>query len=174
MQISLVGYMAAGKSTIVKSLASQLDLSPWDLDDEIEKKADNSVADVLRSKGEIFFRKLERETLLETLKQDGVLATGGGTPCYYDNLEVLKAESFVVYLQWPMKTLIERARKAREERPLFDGVADEDLPEYIAKHVFDRRPYYEQANLIVFCDGKTVDDITREIIDTWKSQSQHI
>ncbi|KAB2809876.1 shikimate kinase [Phaeocystidibacter luteus] len=173
MQISLVGYMAAGKSTITKHLASQLESPSWDLDDEIAKIGGEDVADILRSKGEIAFRKLERETLLETLQLNGVLATGGGTPCYYDNMDVLLKESYVVYLQWPMKTLIERARSARESRPLFDGVSDEDLPEYIAKHVFDRRPYYERANHIVFCDGKSVDDITKEIIEKWKSQSQH-
>lgn len=170
MKLVLIGYMTSGKTTLGAQIAAHEQRSFIDLDDYIENRASKSVAEILREKGELVFRKTEREALLEVLKgEEGVIASGGGTPCYYDNMDAMLQAGFVVYLQWSIKTLVERIRKAREERPIFDGLADEDLAEFVAKHVFDRRPYYERAHHIVFCDGKSEDEIVNEIREAWKS-----
>lgn len=171
MQVCVIGYMMSGKSTIGPLLAHKLSLPFEDLDEMISKEAQMSVQDLLRKKGELAFRKLERTELLKALGKENVLSLGGGTPCYYDNIDVLLKQSFVVYLQWSMKTLVNRLLEERASRPLLDGVSDEDLYEYVAKHVFDRRPFYEKAHHIVFCDGKSKEDICNEIIEAWKKRT---
>lgn len=172
MEISLVGYMTSGKTVVGKELSELLELPFQDLDESISQAEDMSVPQILRDKGELYFRKVERKILLEELDKDGVLSLGGGTPCYYDNMEVLLKKTFVVYLQWPIRTLVERLRLLRDTRPILDGVSDSDLPEFVAKHVFDRRPFYEQANHIVFCDGKSSHEICKEIIEEWRKYLQ--
>lgn len=168
MQVCLVGYMTAGKSTLGDLLAAKMKLPFADLDQRMAEEAQIPVQDYIRTKGELSFRKLEREVLHANLGADNVLALGGGTPCYYDNMEVALQRSFVVYLQWSIKTLVSRIETELDKRPLFDGVNKSDLPEFVAKHVFDRRPYYEKAHHIVFCDGKSEEEICAEIITACK------
>lgn len=169
MKLILVGYMTAGKSTLAGLLAEKLNVDYVDLDDAIAKQENAEVADIIRQKGELYFRKVERKVMLELLESDvQIIAMGGGTPCYYDNMDVMLRHGHVAYLQWSMKTLVERITQARENRPLLDGVEDEMLLEYVAKHVFDRRPYYEQAHQIVYGDGKSVEQIALEILEKWK------
>lgn len=174
MNITLIGYMTAGKTTIGKLLSERLKVDFFDLDDLISQKTGIPVPQYLREKGELAFRKVERETLMESFSSRGVLASGGGTPCYYNNVEEMLESSFVVYLQWPMSTLIERVRTLRDTRPLLDGISDNDLPEYIAKHVFDRRPFYEKAHHIVFCGGMKTEDIISEIEEAWQAHSKTV
>ncbi|TNE28136.1 MAG: shikimate kinase [Bacteroidetes bacterium] len=168
MQICLVGYMTAGKSTLGELLAQKMELPFADLDQRIADEAQISVHEYIRTKGELSFRKLEREVLHRELGGENVLALGGGTPCYYDNMDVALEYSFVVYLQWSIRTLVSRIENELSSRPLFDGVNKSDLTEFVAKHVFDRRPYYEKAHHIVFCDGKTEEQICAEILTACK------
>lgn len=163
--------MTSGKSTLGERIASASESTFVDLDEYIERREGESVSNLIRNKGEFFFRKAERKALLEVLEQDHqVIAAGGGTPCYYDNMDEMLNESVVVYLQWSISTLVERIRKERETRPLFDGVSDADIPEYVAKHVFDRRPFYERADHIVFCNGMSETEIINDILNAWKNQ----
>lgn len=170
MHISLVGYMASGKTTIGALLATKINTNFVDLDASIAQSEGNEVTEIIRNRGELYFRKSERNALLELISDEGVLSTGGGTPCYFDNMDVLLNESYVVYLQWNNRTLTDRLKAMRRNRPLLDGVKDESLPEFVAKHVFDRRPYYERADQIVYCDGKSPKQICTEILDKWKRE----
>jgi shikimate kinase len=144
MKIVLIGYMASGKSTLSKALSQAWGLKRLDLDQIIEEE-----------KGELYFRKKERATLEKILKDDNfVLASGGGTPCYYENMNLINANSTSVYLKQTIPVLYNRLQKDRSDRPLLAHLIDEDLKEYIAKHLFERSQYYEQA--ILTLDSKKI------------------
>lgn len=175
MHIAILGYMGSGKSTVAPMLASKTGGLAVDLDSHIEEQTGATVAELIRIQGELAFRKAERNALLSVFEStlSLVLATGGGTPCYYNNMEVLLEKSFTAYLRRSPKSLYEQLVESRGNRPVLDGVDKANLHEYIAKHLFDRRPYYEQAECIVDCDGRTPESIVQEIIETWKKTTPH-
>lgn len=146
MKISLLGYMGSGKSTLGRELAAKLELPFKDLDQLIADRYQASVSELILNKGELFFRKVEREILEEVLREPNfVLALGGGTPCYYDNMELLNRNSLTVYLERSIADLYTTLAEDRVERPLIAHLADADLKEFIAKHLFERREFYEKA-----------------------------
>ncbi|QNR24072.1 shikimate kinase [Croceimicrobium hydrocarbonivorans] len=146
MKISLLGYMGSGKSSLAKLLAAHLELPLLDLDHLIEEECGQSVSELIFNRGELFFRQKEREILLDILqKPDFVLALGGGTPCYYDNMDQVNRSSISIYLERSIQDLYDVLAKDRRERPLIAHLADQDLKEFIAKHLFERREFYEKA-----------------------------
>lgn len=167
MKILLLGYMGSGKSTISKYLGERLNMPFMDLDDYIEAKEQLSIKEIFHSKGEIYFRKKENQYLKDLLsKEDSfVLALGGGTPCYANNMEmILKQDGVVaIYLQLSIPVLVERLKNQKQQRPLIASLKDDQLVEYIAKHLFERRAYYEQANFTIKSDHKSVQEISNEI-----------
>ena len=149
MKITLLGYMASGKSTIGKELSVAYSLPFYDLDKFIEQKENATIAELMLVKNGIYFRKIERQYLLDILSLPKfILASGGGTPCYYDNIEKINSKSVSFYLSETPKNLTKRLRKLREKesRPLITNVADDDLLEFVAKHLFERRLFYDQAH----------------------------
>lgn len=166
MKIVLLGYMGSGKSTVARLLGDQLKLKAMDLDALIVSEAGQNIPEIFAKKGEIFFRKLEHQVLKNTLEssESFVLALGGGTPCYGGNMDIiLEATSQVFYLKMGIPALAERLRSEKEERPLISHIKDEELPEFIGKHLFERQPFYMQANHILNCDNKSAEDIVQEI-----------
>lgn len=167
MKIVLVGYMASGKTTIGKLLATYLKSKFIDLDVVIEQTEKQSISEIFSSKGEIYFRRTEAEILKKTLQQKGayVLSLGGGTPCYGNNMkQVQNIADACVYLQLPVPELVNRAIKEKENRPVIAAIADKDLPEFIGKHLFERRQFYAKANYTIDCMGKSSTEITEEIV----------
>lgn len=165
MRVVLVGYMASGKSSVGKLLAKELQLKFIDLDQYIEQQQQKSIKTIFSEKGEIYFRKLEHEMLSKVLDehQNLMLSTGGGTPCYGRNMEtILQKSDNSIYLQLSIPALVERIKGEKEERPLVKNIDDEDLPEFIGKHLFERRPYYAQAKHILECDGKDLETVVSE------------
>ncbi len=151
--IVLVGYMAAGKSTTARRLAQFWSIPSLDLDHLIEQNTGLSPADWLRSKGEVAFRKAESAVLRElNWTEFFVLSSGGGTPCYAGNMDFMRQNALVVYLQWPVSVLVDRLRLLRTSRPLLDGVADDYLPAYVGAHLLERNHFYGQASLRVPMD----------------------
>ena len=147
MNISLIGYMGSGKTTVGKILAKQLGRTFIDLDHFIENAHDRTIPEIFREKGEIGFRKIEREMLENLLQKENIiLSLGGGTPAYYNNMHLINQLSHSVYLQTPLNELTERLCKNKEQRPLLLHLEDDELAEYIAKHLFERRAFYEQAH----------------------------
>jgi shikimate kinase len=148
MRVALVGYMGSGKSFWGKKLAQRLKVPFVDLDEEIEKELQDTIYSFISSKGELAFRKMERESLHRLTKSAGnmVLATGGGTPCYYDNMEVLNASYKTIYLDCSIQELVERLEGEKEHRPIISHLEDGELKEFIAKHLFERRLFYHQAH----------------------------
>ena len=166
MRVVLVGYMASGKSSVGKLLASELGLTFLDLDAYIEAQQQKPIKTIFSEKGEIYFRKLEHEMLSKVLDEHEalMLSTGGGTPCYSNNMEtILQKSDHSIYLQLSVPALVERIKGEKEDRPLVKNVADEDLPEFIGKHLFERRQYYAQAKHVLECDGKDLETVVSEI-----------
>ncbi len=166
MNISLIGYMGSGKSTIGKRLAEELNLNFIDLDEFIEQENNQSISSIFTQHGEIKFRKMERNALADilNLNSNAVISLGGGTPVYYNNIELINEKSFSIYLRLSIKDIINRLNHEKQKRPLIAHLNHEQLPEFIAKHLFERRSFYEQAYLTVDVKDKSVEEIVSEII----------
>ena len=165
-KIVLVGYMASGKSTIGKHLAKELGINFIDLDDAISLEVGLTVPELFKKKGELFFRKMETKVLNQLLQDTGnlVIATGGGTPCYGNNMEdILAHTANTFYLKLTIPSLLERVKKEKGQRPLVAQINDEDLPEFIGKHLFERNAFYAKATNTVVCDNKSIKEISAEI-----------
>ncbi|MBO0331888.1 shikimate kinase [[Muricauda] lutisoli] len=166
MKIVLVGYMASGKSTVGRLLARQLGIRFIDLDDYIEEHQKKSIKTIFSEKGEIFFRKLEHQMLNEVLGKEEslVISTGGGTPCYGTNMTIILDEAdHSIYLDLSIPNLLDRISKEKENRPLVKNISDKELPEFIGKHLFERRPYYMQAKHILDCNGTDAETVVEKI-----------
>ena len=166
MKIVLLGYMASGKSSIGKKLAKMLSMKFLDLDDYIIEKEGMSISKIFKDKGEIYFRKIENKYLKEALtkKEDFILALGGGTPCYGNNMdEVNKNETISIYLQGSNLTMTKRLIKKKAKRPLIASLCDDKIPEFVAKHLFERRFFYEKAKMTIKIDDKTKKEVAKEL-----------
>lgn len=156
--------MGAGKTSLGQNMALSLGLVFFDLDREIEKKTGFTISETIFNKGELFFRKLERDTLLEILEKDNfILSTGGGTPCYYDNAELIANRSLSIYLLYSVPTLFERLNGKQKQRPLIAHLDGPGLKEYIGKHLMERASFYEKSTLTINAESKSIEDISKEI-----------
>lgn len=167
MIISLVGYMGCGKSHISKILSEKINFKLIDLDKEISRRNKLTISEIFEKKGEISFRKLEREALEEILasEENVVLSLGGGTPVYYNNMEIINHSSKSFFLRASVSTLSERLSKQKEKRPLIANISDENLSEFIAKHLFERNQFYSKAQFNINTDAREPEDIVKEIIE---------
>lgn len=167
MKIVLLGYMASGKSTIGKKLASKKNVRFIDLDTYIEEKFNKTVSNIFKEKGEIFFRLQEHECLKELLNTNEslIIALGGGTPCYANNMDLIKNydEANTFYIKLSINSIYKRLRSEKIQRPLVANIPDEDLPEFIAKHLFERSYFYEQASYKVVADNKSVEEVVSAV-----------
>lgn len=170
MLISLLGYMGSGKSHISKNLSKKLNLPLIDLDQKISDEHQLTVAEIFQNRGEIFFRKEEKRILESILndKENGILSLGGGTPVYYDNMKIINQKSKSIFLRASVRTLTERVLLHKDTRPLIAKLDDHDIPEFIAKHLFERNPFYSKAHFTVDTDSKTAGEISEEIISLLK------
>ena len=169
MKLILVGYMGSGKSSIGKRLANRLEFDFIDLDNKIEIFSNATIEDIFEKNGEEEFRSLETYVLSRVLQGDNmVLATGGGTPCHSNNMEVLKENGFVVYLELTPETLKKRLFWAKTKRPIIKGMNEDDLLEFIEVHLENRREFYEEAHFIVDADkinAKLLDEIKERTLE---------
>ena len=166
MKIVLLGYMASGKSTIGREISKKLDMKFIDLDDYISKREKTSISEIFKVKGEIYFRRIESSYLSEILnsKDSFILSLGGGTPCYSNNMElILNSEASSIYIKAGIKTLVSRLTAEKNKRPLVAELEDDKLVEFVAKHLFERRFFYEQASMTVNTEDKSTEEITTEI-----------
>ena len=167
MKIVLIGYMGSGKTTVGKLLSAELNVKFMDLDEYIESRLNEKIARIFETKGELYFRKKESELLNEILDgdRDLVIAVGGGTPCYGVNMDIILDKTpLVFYLKLSIASLTERLHKEKEHRPLIAHLGDEDLPEFIGKHIFERAVFYSRANYTVLGDSRLPEDVKDEIL----------
>lgn len=166
MKIILLGYMASGKTSIGKKLAKKLSMKFLDLDDYIEEKENRTIPEIFKEKGEVYFRTIENKYLLELLekKSSFILALGGGTPCYANNMDFInKTDAHSIYLNGSTANMIERLIRKKSKRPLVASLNDDQIPEFVAKHLFERRPFYEKAKTTVSIDNKTKKEVAKEL-----------
>lgn len=152
--VVLIGYMGAGKTTIGRVLARQMDYEFSDLDQYIEKQSGHSISEIFADKGEEWFRKTERDMLHEVCrKRSAVIAVGGGTPCFFDNMEYMNRHATTVYLQASVDTLIAHIhisnRLHGNSRPLLQGKTDEEMRRYMTENLHTRAPYYNMAQHVM-------------------------
>ena len=160
MRIYLVGYMGAGKSTTSKRLAHQLGWEAYDTDRLFEERYKISINDFFHKYDAALYRRLETQILHETLSLDNaVIATGGGTPCFNDNMEWMNLHGFTVFLKISPESAIIRLSQSKVKRPILIDKSPDELAEFIKTNYAERLPFYEQAQLIFKgenCDVETL------------------
>lgn len=147
MRIYLIGYMGCGKSTLGRRLAKHLGLQFIDMDHYIEERNCKSIPKIFAEDGEAEFRKKERHALEELSEfTDIVIATGGGAPCFFDNIDLMNKTGKTIYLNIHPNILADRLLKSKTERPLIKGKSREELIEFIDETLLKRNEFYLQAN----------------------------
>ncbi|MEI6434250.1 MAG: shikimate kinase [Bacteroidota bacterium] len=166
MRIYLIGYMASGKSRLGQILAMKLGFTFIDLDFVFEERFRISISDFFEKYDEDAFRQIERLLLHETTKADNlIVSTGGGTPCFFDNMQIIKKEGFSVYLQLEIPTIVERLGRAKRKRPLLKDFSEPLICEKIRLHLVERSAFYEQADFILKADNESMENLIERIVD---------
>ena len=146
MKIFLIGMMGSGKSYCAKKIAKKLKLAAYDLDNLIEMTEDLTIAEIFEEEGEEYFRKLEAKILRWFgEKKNFVLATGGGTPCFHNNIDWMNENGITIWLDEPIDVLVERLKPGKEHRPLIKDLSDEELGSFLTNKLAERKPFYSQA-----------------------------
>lgn len=158
-RIILIGYMGSGKTTLGKALSKDLGLPFFDLDWYIENRFCRTVSQLFAERGEDGFRQLERAMLHEVAEfENVVIAAGGGTPCFFDNIDYMNRQAQTVYLKTTPEVLFKHLHMGKQKRPLLSGKTDEEMRAYIVESLAHRAPFYEKANYI----------LNTELLDTHK------
>lgn len=162
MRIFLTGFMGCGKSRACRSLARQMGYPFIDLDEWIEQRVGMTIAEYFSRQGEEAFREIESDTLrrFRPLRRF-VMATGGGTPCFHDNMDFMNEAGLTVYLECPVDLLYERLQRDQGTRPLLRNMTGADLRRYIAEKLDERAPCYQRAQLVVSHDPAAMDTAGR-------------
>lgn len=178
--VMLIGYMGAGKTTVGKALAKKLQMQFYDLDWYIEERFRQKISDLFAQKGEDGFRLIEQNMLHEVAEfENVVLALGGGTPCFFDNMDYLNRCGTTIFLDASPQTVVQHLRISHTVRPLLKDKQGDELLEHIARQLSERMPYYRQAQLTVNVDildnFDKIDQLTDNIItllnttETWQN-----
>jgi len=161
--------MGSGKSSVGEKLSAIISYDYLDLDNYIQQKEGKTISEIFKNKGEIYFRTIESKYLEEIIgtADNTVISLGGGTPCYGQNMKTIKSSKNAssVYLKTSIASLSERLFSERDERPLISHLKNrEELNEFIGKHLFERFSYYDQSDITVNTDQKTIDEVVEAII----------
>ena len=145
-RIILIGYMGAGKTTIGKALSKELGIIFYDLDWYIESRMRKTVSEIFAERGEEGFRKIEYNMLHEVAEfEDVIISCGGGTPCFFDNMDYLNQQGQVVYLKAEPEVLYKHLQMGKVERPLIKGKSHDELLTFIREQLEKREPFYSKA-----------------------------
>jgi shikimate kinase len=158
MNIFLIGFMGCGKTTLGSKLASKLNFTFIDLDKAIEETTEMTIAEYFEEYGELKFRELESD-ILQTAEfpENAVIATGGGAPCFYNNMDWMNENGITIYISMSPKALASRLKDGKDVRPLLKDLSEEEMVDFIADKLEARKPYYDKARYVM--DGI---DITPE------------
>lgn len=156
--IYLLGMPSSGKSTLGRGLAKNLGYLFFDMDRVIEELEQMSILEIFEEKGEEYFRKVERDVLRNIPTNSRlIVSTGGGVPCFFDNMQVIKEKGFSIFIDVPLETLLERMLQAkRNDRPLYQR-EDPELRSKLNQKYTDRQPFYNQADLVLRGSDITVE-----------------
>ena len=166
--IFLFGYMGAGKTVIGKSLSKSINYEFYDLDNFIELGEKKKISEIFDDHNEVYFRKLENKYLktLSQKKEKKIISLGGGTPCFETNIEIITntPDSTTIYLKASVSSLIKRLKDGKTKRPIISHLkSDNDLKDFINKHLFERSFYYEKAEIKISTDYLEINQITKLI-----------
>ena len=160
VRIFLTGEMGAGKTTLGKAFARQMNISFIDVDGYIEERFHKTIGELFTERGETGFRELERNMLHEVAEfENVVISTGGGAPCFFDNMEFMNRVGKTVFLDVHPDVLFRRLRVAKQQRPILQGKEDDELKAFIVQALEKRAPFYTQAQYIFNAD---------ELEDRWQ------
>ena len=149
-RIILIGYMGAGKTTVGRELAKELGLMFYDLDWYITSRMRRTVAQLFEEHGEDGFRQIERNMLHEVAEFENiVLSCGGGTPCFFDNMDYMNQSGDTIYLKASPETLYEHLKMGKGVRPLLLNKTPEEVQVFIREQLKQREPFYEKAKHII-------------------------
>lgn len=156
----LTGYMGSGKSTVGEKLAAKLKYDFIDLDKLIESDYKQSIPEIFATKGEKEFRVMEHNTLKRVIEKNNVVvACGGGTPCYYDNMELMSNNGVTVYIKMSVDALVDRLTNAKEKRPLIENKTAPELRSFIKRQLEKREDIYHKAQYTVKGKDLNVDEL---------------
>jgi shikimate kinase len=161
-RIFLIGFMGSGKTTHGKRLARALDWRFVDMDERIRELTGLSIPEIFRDHGEDYFRMKEEEVLLSLCeRKQVVVSTGGGAPCYRDNMQKMNDSGLTIYIKLPPGALLDRLVKSKTSRPLLDGKTEGEMQKTIVELLASREPYYNRAAVIIDGHADVVDRILR-------------
>jgi shikimate kinase len=165
MKIFLIGFMGCGKTHWGREISQKLKIPFFDLDEKIEENEEMKIARIFEQQGEEYFRLLEKNVLylLAESHDTFVMATGGGTPCFYNNIDYLKKQGTVIWINCSVDCLFSRLVKERDKRPLISKIPEEQLRSYIVKKFSNRKIFYQQANIILNEDDIKIDQVLDKI-----------
>lgn len=151
MRVFLIGFMGSGKTHWGTTLATQLAIPFFDLDETISQQENATLPELFSASGEEYFRVKEKQ-MLEALIEahpSMVLSCGGGTPCFFNNIDTMKKFGIVVWLNTNVEVIMQRLLKEKVKRPLLKNIADSDMRSYIIRKLNERRMYYDQAHVVL-------------------------
>jgi shikimate kinase len=166
MTIYLIGFMGCGKTYVGQILARKLGYFFIDMDSCIEAESGKIIADIFKTEGEDHFRELEKNILHKISRENTVVSTGGGTPCFYDNMDFMKKNGLTVFLNPSIEIIVERLKNEKDKRPLIAHISDEELNNYAYKLYLKRLPFYEKADLSI--EAENEEDILNVILSLVK------
>jgi shikimate kinase len=174
MKIFLIGFMGSGKTHWGRLLSAKLQLPFSDLDTVIVEKEKKTVSELFSEKGEEYFRYREKEVLEEIVREQEsfILSCGGGTPCFFNNIEFMKKSGKVVWLNTTIDVLQERLLKERMTRPLIREIGDAELRRYIGRKLSERKLYYEQADVMVNEESVTLEQLILLLFEEEKERDR--
>ncbi len=162
MRIYLIGFMGSGKTRWGRKLSAHIGLQQIDLDHFIEESRFMTVPEIFRQYGEEEFRKIEHQKLKELSSFENVIiSTGGGAPCYFNNMELMNETGITIFLNPKPKKLAKRLLKSKNERPLIKGMEKKELIQYIKGKLAERLPYYSQAQYTIKPGKNTVEELAK-------------
>lgn len=162
--IYIVGMMGSGKSYWGNLLGKALNLPLLDLDKCIEKKASKSIKSIFENDGESSFRLLEKNILTEIFSMPhAIIATGGGTPCFFDNMHQMNEHGITLWLQCSIPTLVNRLLPEMAERPLLKNMNEASLQDFLQEKLKERTPFYKQSTFCILESEQTLSDIIHKI-----------
>jgi shikimate kinase len=161
MKIFLIGLMGSGKSFLGKEIENQAGLSFLDLDTEIEKQEGRTISDIFSSEGEEYFRRVEAASIRKCSEaKEFVMATGGGTPCFHDNMNFILQSGTSIFLDTPIKEILKRITGVQKNlRPLLRDLSDLEVEKILTSMLENRMPFYTMANFTVNGAATTAKDI---------------
>ena len=162
--IFLIGFMGSGKSHTGRALAQKMNYPFFDLDEYIEEKCSMTIPQIFGQKGEDFFRIEERKCLRDFgVLGNAIIATGGGTPCFFDNMDWMNENGTTVFLKTPKEILAQRLQAEKTNRPLIANLKDEEILDFVNRKLTERSAFYEKAS-VIFEEEEGEEDVEERLL----------